>query len=124
VESVVQYVYNPNDMTGGTQRAYTAYVSDSIYTAELNASNTTSEFWTAVALSSGSDPDVTYRVQGDSLVVYTDYGINSNQGKITDNGYYPNVATESLTKRDIIAGWYRYESSPDRQYILMRELYP
>lgn len=135
-------VYNPNDPTGGSQRAYTSY-SDynnvTIYAADLNAIDPIyGEQWYADNIYndsnniSGSDPDVTYRTAGSKLVVYwldqNPYSnLESNAGQIAENGRLPKLATEPVTQRDIIAGW--YVKTVDYPYVLeegllMRELYP
>ena len=135
-------VYNPNDPTGGTERAYIVYnINQNTFYAHLDASNPLYDLWSSYStIFSATMQDVTYRYDGSALVAWssdntnptTAGGMGTNVGSIpvfyNDGGFYLDVKTNTINHRDIIGSWHEWtDPSNSNDYsgaAMCQELYP
>ncbi len=136
-------VYNPNDPTGGTERAYAVYnINQNTEYSHLDASNSLYDLWYSYPTTFGATiQDITYRYDGSALVAYsaarddlptTGGSMSTNVGGVAafygDGGFYLDVKTNAINHRDILASWHEWTdvsgSDDFSGAVLCQELYP
>jgi hypothetical protein len=129
-------IYNPIDDTN-QKRAYSVFEDASHVNAIVGILHTpqgSSEYWSNDVLRAyGKDPDITWRGNGSYLSAWwMAYGgwtdLETNAGKIAEDGKLPRLVTDRSNQRDISVVWkdimdYDGDSITDNVW-LVREVYP
>ncbi len=133
-----EIVYNPNDPTGGMERAYIAYnINDNTFYAHLDASNSLYDLWSSYSTIFADDytygrQNVTYRFDGSALVAWSSSrdDLSSDDGFMHTNagGFYLDVKTNTVNHRDILATWHEFTDPSNGNdfsgVVVCQELYP
>jgi len=136
VNETMRIVYNPIDDTN-QKRAYSVFEDASHTNAIAGILHTpqgSSEYWSNDVLRAyGKDPDITWRGNGSYLSAWwMAYGgwtdLETNAGKIAEDGKLPRLVTDRSNQRDISVVWkdimdYDGDSITDNVW-LVREVYP
>lgn len=113
--------YNPNDPTGGSERAYSVFNLNSFTDySQLSSANETWHAYTTAFYNYLGVQDVTYRYDGSAVLASSDsntapttsgymgLSIGNIPAFYNDGGFFLWVGTNSMNHRDLISSWHEW----------------